>query len=107
MMSDFDVKAEKYGQTFRQLAEIVNQQPEEAREVLRGGFGEYQHDIKHTLGLITGANTIIQRDLEDGCEDFDSAEMIQIVTDAALRINQYVNLLNENFTTLIDADVIK
>lgn len=106
-MSEFDAAADKYSPAFQELAEIVNRQPEESRELVRRALGEYLHDIKHTLGLITGANTIIQRDLEDGPENFDSAEMLTIVMDAALRINKYVNLLNENLVTQIDADVIK
>ena len=105
-MTDFSEMEEKFAPFFRELAEIVNQQPAETRERTRRLIGEYFHDIKHTLGLITGANTIIERDLQNDSELFDSFEMIQISNNASLSISSYVNLVTDNFTSLIDADVI-
>jgi hypothetical protein len=106
-MNDFSEVEGKFAPLFQELAEMINQQPVETRERTRLLIGEYFHDIKHTLGLITGANTVLQRDLQDGCENFDGTEMIQIANDAAMKINQYIDLLTKNLTTLIDADVIK
>jgi hypothetical protein len=106
-MNEIDDIGGNYRQAFKELADLINRQSPDIREETRRVFGEYLHDIKHTIGLITGATTIILRDLEDGCEDFDSAEMLPIINDAAMRINHYVNLLNETLVTQIDADVVK
>ena len=103
-MSEND-DAQGYQQNFQSLAELINQQPPETREALRRAFGAYLHDINHTIGLITGASTILQRELEDRGEDCPNPEMLAIINDAARQINRYTNLLTETLVTRIDADV--
>ncbi|MEN8241934.1 MAG: hypothetical protein ABFS17_08440 [Chloroflexota bacterium] len=104
-MSEMQSIEEKYALFFRELAELVNQQPAETREHTRRLIGEFLHDIKHTLGLITGANTIIERDLGDKSEPFDSFEMIQIADQASMVIDAHLDLLNQHFASRIDADL--
>lgn len=104
-MSENQSFGEKYASLFQDLAELVNQQPMEHREQTRQLAGEFLHDLKHTLGLITGANALILRDLRGGEEKTQSFEMVKIANDAALKIDAYVDLVTETFVTNIDAEV--
>jgi hypothetical protein len=104
-MSDFVPNGETYVQTFWELAEIVNQQPEQTREQVRVLFGDYLHDIKHTLGLVTGANTVLRRNLSSQNKDQENLETLQIADQAAQKISLYLDLLAENFAGRINADV--
>jgi nitrogen-specific signal transduction histidine kinase len=104
-MSEPSSIEDKYALFFSQLAELINQQPPDTRADTRRLIGDYLHDIKHTLGLITGANTLIERDLKDESEPFDSFEMLEIANQASMTINQYLNLVNENFASKIDTEL--
>jgi hypothetical protein len=105
-MSENQAFEEKYAPLFQELAELVNQQPKEKREHTRRLIGEFLHDIKHQLGLITGANAVILRELSSEQEPNKSLEMIEISGDASMTINTYVDLVSENFTARINADVL-
>jgi hypothetical protein len=105
-MSTNQLFEEKYALLFQELAELVNQQPKENREHTRRLIGEFLHDIKHQLGLITGANAVILRELNSERGPNQSFEMIKISGDASLKINAYVDLVSENLTAKINADVL-
>ena len=64
-------------QAFQRLAELVNQLPEEERTALRVALGNYTHDLKHTLGLVTGANALLSRIAADQPQIMEMAEIIQ------------------------------
>ena len=77
------------------------------REHTRRLIGEFLHDIKHQLGLITGANAVIKRDLEMGKQPKQCMEMTQITDEASKKIDQHLNLVTDNFTAEINADVLE
>jgi len=104
-MSEIQSAEDKYAPVFKELADLVNQQPAEIRERSRRLVGEFLHDIKDTLGLITGANAVVERDLQDESEPIDSFEMIQIANDASMLVDAYLDLLNQHFASRIDAEL--
>jgi hypothetical protein len=106
-MSENQSFEEKYAPLFQEMAELVNQQPKEKREHTRRLIGEFLHDIKHQLGLVTGANAVILRELNSDREPKQSFEMIEISGNACLTINGYTDLVGENLTARINADVLK
>lgn len=101
-MTHADVPEEDFSQTFETLAELVNQLSLEKRTALRSTLGGYTHDLKHTLGLITGANGILLRlDLE-GEDAKDVREMAGIILQAAGDIDAMVMQLVEHLSNRID-----
>ena len=65
------------------------------------------HDVKHQLGLITGANAVIKRDLVKGEQPTQCMEMTEITDDASKKIDLHLNLVTDNFTARINADVLE
>lgn len=93
---------EKYASVFKELAELVNQQSVEDRQRIRKGIGAFLHDLKHTLGLITGSNSVLARELAD---EGEGIEMLTIAENASMEIDAYLDLLSENFAAKINAKV--
>ena len=106
-MSEIQSAEDRYAPWLREMAELVNQQSPEERQRSRQMIGELLHDIKDTLGLITGANSILGRDLGEVTEDEDRSEMLKISNNATMLLNQYTNLVGENFANQIDAEQTK
>lgn len=101
-MTQPDVPKEDFNQAFDKLAELVNQLPLEERTALRSALGIYTHDLKHTLGLVTGANGILLRlDLERE-EAKDVREMAGIILQAAGDIDALVMQLVEHLSNRIE-----
>ena len=101
-MTQPDVPEEEFSQAFEKLAELVNRLSLEERTALRSTFGTYTHDLKHTLGLVTGANGILLRlDLE-GEDAKDVREMAGIILQAAGDIDALVMQLVEHLSNRIE-----
>jgi hypothetical protein len=96
---------EDIGQAFEILAELVNQLPEERRAALRSTLGLYTHDLKHTLGLVTGANGVLLRLDLAGEELADEVrEMAEMITHAAGDLDAMVMLLVDHLSNQIEID---
>jgi len=88
-------------QAFHRLADLVNQLPEEERIALRSALGNYTHDLKHTLGLVTGANAIFLRMASAQPQILEMAEIIQ---NASGQIDELITLLADQLNNQIDTD---
>lgn len=88
-------------QTWRDLAELVNALPVEERERYRAVVGNFMHDMKHTLGLITNANEILRRDVENDPGKSRSLEMLNIIRTGALQMDGYLNTMVNEFANHI------
>lgn len=97
-----DAPEEDFSQAFETLAELVNQLSLEERSALRSTLGGYTHDLKHTLGLITGANGILLRLDLDGEEAEDVREMAGIILQAAGDIDAMIMQLVEHLSNRIE-----
>ena len=96
-------QAEKeFTQTWQGVAYSINLLPEDQREQYRKILGVFMHDMKHTLGLITNANELIRRDIQQCPEKHKSGEMISIVHTAARQLDAYFNTIVEACCNQID-----
>ena len=55
-------KAERFREIFQQIAGNLNQCTPEERAAIRTGLGDYTHDLKHILGVVLGAQTLMAFD---------------------------------------------
>lgn len=95
--------SDRYTQMWQDLAEVLNRLPIEDQEAYRKVLGEYLHDMKHTLGLITNANEILRRDVGERPERSRSLEMINIIHTGALQLDGYLTTMVEEFANRIEA----
>lgn len=86
-------------QAFLRLAELVNQLPEEERTTLRVALGNYTHDLKSTLGLVTGANALLSRIAADQPQIMEMAEIIQ---KGSGQIDELIMVLADQLNNRID-----
>jgi len=84
---------------FLELAELVNSSPLEQRIFIRSQLGEYTHDLKHLLGLVTGANAVLTKYTSEN--DPQVREMVEMIREAALKIDAQVDLLTEQLSQYI------
>ena len=84
---------------FLELAELVNSSPLEQRIFIRSQLGEYTHDLKHLLGLVTGANAVLTKYTSENDPQF--REMVEMIQEAALKIDAQVDLLTEQLSQYI------
>ena len=98
---DEDIRTEEFAQAFRQAAEQLNHLSAQQRADLRGLFGEYAHDFKHTLGLVMGANSVLQRD--DAVIEAQG-DMLEIIEDAAKRLDASFSLFVQHLANQITLD---
>jgi len=84
---------------FLELAELVNSCPVEQRIFIRSQLGEYTHDLKHLLGLVTGANAVLTKYTSENDPQF--REMVEMIQEAALKIDAQVDLLTEQLSQYI------
>ena len=103
-MSELPSAVEKYAVWLNELAALINQQPQGERQRSRELIGDLLHDIKDTLGLITGANSILERELQITSDPAENSEMLKISNNAAMLLNKYAELIGENFANQIDAE---
>jgi hypothetical protein len=92
---------DKAKDAFRHLAELVNSLPEEERAVILEGLSNYTHDLKHTLGLVTGANALVSR-ISD--EDGQIREMVKIIQSACSQLDDGIMLLVDQLNNRITVD---
>lgn len=92
---------DEHAQTWRDLAGLVNGLPVEEREQYRAVVGNFMHDMKHTLGLITNANEILRRDVENDPGKSRSVEMLNIIRTGALQMDVYLNTMVKEFANHI------
>ena len=80
---------------FLQLSALVNELPMEKRANIRAKLGDYSHDLKHQLGLVTGANALIER--YDFSEDIGSEirELTAVIREAVRQIDEHIDVLTE------------
>lgn len=88
-------------QAFQRLSDLVNQLPDEERIALRDALGHYTHDLKNTLGLVTGANAILPR-VAVGQPQIK--EMSGIIQKASGQIDDLIMLLVEHLNNQIETD---
>jgi geranylgeranyl pyrophosphate synthase len=85
---------------FQRLAVLVNQLPEEERSNIRAALGEFTHDLKHTIGLVTGANVLVSRTVTDQTQ---VAEMVEIIQNASNQIDDLITLMVDQLNDQIRA----
>ncbi|MBN2045212.1 MAG: hypothetical protein JW757_09350 [Anaerolineales bacterium] len=86
---------------FWRLAALVNGLTAEEQSELKFALGEYTHDLKHTLGLVTGANALISRTAA-GQAKID--EMTRMIEGAARQLDQLTDLMVEELNNRIGVD---
>lgn len=91
-------KAEKFSQVFRQVAEILNQCAPEERAAVRADLGDYTHDLKHILGVVLGAQTLMAYDKDLLANHGDELE---IIARSAKDLNSMFELLIQNLSNEI------
>ena len=85
-----------YLAAFLEIAQAANQLPENRRAEISNQLGAYTHDLKHLLGLVTGANEIILRRSPSDESVGKIIEMVEIIQDAASQMDAYFDLLVDN-----------
>lgn len=88
-------------QVFQRLAEMVNQLPGEERKALRAALGVYTHDLKNTIGLVTGSNAILERIAADTPQIM---EMSEIIAKASGQIDDLIMVLVDQLNNKIEID---
>ena len=86
-------------EALQRLAALANQLHEEERAELLSALGEYTHDLKHMLGLVTGANALISR---TGTGQEQIEEMTKIIMNASSQLDEYITLMVEELNNRID-----
>jgi len=88
---------------FLELAELVNSSPLEQRIFIRSQLGEYTHDLKHLLGLVTAANAVLKRNYASD-DDPQFREMVEMIQKAAQKIDAQVDMLTEQLSQYIQTE---
>ena len=94
-MSRTPSSQEEYRAVFLELSDLVNLLPSEKRDAIRASLGDFAHDLKHQLGLVTGANALLQR--LDFSEDIEGEiwELVLVIREAVGQIDDYIDTLTE------------
>lgn len=100
-MTEDKERTDEFAQAFGQIAEHLNELPPEQRAAFRAQLGEYAHDFKHVLGLVLGANAVLQRDEEVVRTQGD---MLEVIEDAAKQLDALFELFVHNLPNQIDLD---
>jgi len=87
---------------FLQLAELVNSLPQAERVSIRRQLGDYAHDLKHQLGLVTSAIALLERyDVsEDAAQQI--GELAAVIGEAARQLDGQVDILTAHLNHQID-----
>lgn len=94
---------EDFRSLFLQLSALVNELPMGKRAKIRAKLGDYSHDLKHQLGLVAGANALLER--YNFSEDIDSEirELAAVIREAVRQIDGHIDALTENLNHQIDS----
>jgi hypothetical protein len=94
-MSNSISSEDPYQALFLELAEIVNSLSVEKRASIRTQLGEYTHDLKDLLGLVTGANALLKRYAASDEMDPQVMEMVVLIGDISMKIDEHMDLLTK------------
>jgi signal transduction histidine kinase len=100
-MSGDQGKTAAYERAFQQIAEALRQLPPDQQKTLREQLGNYTHDLKHILGVVTGANALLIRDSHTAGAYGDLLEIIQR---SAGELDDHFEILIQNLSTQIGLD---
>lgn len=92
---------EQYGAVFQLIAAAVQKLPDEQRSRISAQLGEYTHDFKHLLGLVTGANSVLLRSAPSDETGDLIVEMAGISDKAVIELNQLIELIIEQLNLAI------
>jgi len=95
-------KTAAYQQAFRQIAEALKQLPPDQQKDLREMLGNYTHDLKHTLGLVTGAHSLLVRDANTAGVH---ADILEIIQQAAKELDDHFEILIHNLSNQIGPEL--
>jgi len=84
---------ERYQATFEVIGNLVRELPDGQRELISEQLGEYTHDLKHLLGLVTGANAVILRVVPTDEKGVKVLEMVETIDKAAGQLNDYIDVI--------------
>ncbi|MBW8012437.1 MAG: hypothetical protein FVQ83_14575 [Chloroflexi bacterium] len=92
-----DHGSQKHLEIWDDLAELVNQLPQDERKRYRKNLGKFMHDLRNTLALITNSEDLIRRDFRER-DDVDSVmELMNIVKTATHRASGHLTDIIESF----------
>jgi len=83
---------------FMKLAELVNTLSLDERSSVRNELGEYTHDLKHLLGLVTSASAVLRREPAFGEQDSQLAEMVELIDQTIRKIDAQIDVLAESLS---------
>jgi hypothetical protein len=95
-------KEEDMAVSWREFAEMLNQLPVEEKKRYHALLGQFLHDVKHSLGLISNANELLRRDANAFPDKHRAKEMIGVTRTGFEQLNGYVNVMLRNFYEHID-----
>ncbi len=84
---------EQYQAAFEAIAGAVRQLPDEQRKQIGEQLGEYTHDFKHLLGLVTGANAVLLRVAPADEKGDKMLEMVETIDKASVQLNAYIDMI--------------
>lgn len=84
---------EQYEAAFQAIAEAVRELSEEEVRRISAQLGEYTHDFKHLLGLVTGANAILLRSVSSDEQGAKMMEMVEIINRSSAQLNAFIEVL--------------
>ncbi len=102
MSKDRDLS--RYEGVFLELANAASHLSDEEQEQLGAQLGEYTHDLKHILGLVTGANAIILRSAPSDEPGSKIVEMVEIIEDATAELNAYFDVMIDHLYHPLEED---
>lgn len=88
-----DHHPEGYEAVFQAIARAVRQLPEEERSRINAQLGEFTHDLKHLVGLVTGANSVVLRSAPSDESGEQIVEMVKISNHAAAEIDAFIEVI--------------
>lgn len=102
-MSRTPSSQEDFRALFLELSALVNTLPSDQRASIRTKLGDYAHDLKHQLGLVMGANALLERN--DFSEDIrlEIRELAAVIREAAAQIDGHIDMLTEYLNHQIDS----
>jgi hypothetical protein len=91
-------------QVWENLARLVNDLPEEERQLVYDAMAKFLHDMRHSLGLIFNAQELTRREIENFPEEFRSEEMLEIIRTASDLATKQVEQIAESFCDQIEIE---
>ena len=94
--------ADKFEGTWQELSILINQLSQDDKQRLRDSLGEFTHDMKHALGLISSGSELIRRDFASCGHEHKSQEMIDVIHTGFEQANAYLDVIVSNLSNKID-----